>query len=156
MAGPDATIQYSIQVQLNSLTIWDSAATLFGGRLGYTLTQTGTDLGATFFCIDSGFGCDEINPGSRFGYTFGDFSDRLLLGAIPDGESFTLETIMNVSVSAPPFEMGGLAFIGDPSTIGTDPGISGSIGIVPVPAAVWLFGSGLLGLVGIARRKKVV
>ena len=26
--------------------------------------------------------------------------------------------------------------------------------VVPVPAAVWLFGSGLLGLVGIARRKK--
>lgn len=26
---------------------------------------------------------------------------------------------------------------------------------VPIPAAVWLFGSGLLGLVGIARRKKV-
>jgi hypothetical protein len=25
---------------------------------------------------------------------------------------------------------------------------------VPVPAAVWLFGSGLLGLVGIARRKQ--
>ena len=27
-------------------------------------------------------------------------------------------------------------------------------GMVPVPAAVWLFGSGLLGLVGISRRKK--
>jgi len=26
--------------------------------------------------------------------------------------------------------------------------------VVPVPAAVWLFGSGLLGLVGVARRKK--
>ena len=26
---------------------------------------------------------------------------------------------------------------------------------IPVPTAVWLFGSGLLGLVGIARRKKV-
>ncbi|MGB5475144.1 MAG: VPLPA-CTERM sorting domain-containing protein [Gammaproteobacteria bacterium] len=26
--------------------------------------------------------------------------------------------------------------------------------VVPVPAAVWLFGSGLLGLVGIARRKQ--
>lgn len=26
--------------------------------------------------------------------------------------------------------------------------------IVPVPAAVWLFGSGLIGLVGVARRKK--
>jgi len=29
-----------------------------------------------------------------------------------------------------------------------------SVSPVPVPAAVWLFGSGLLGLVGIARRKK--
>ena len=27
--------------------------------------------------------------------------------------------------------------------------------VVPIPATVWLFGSGLLGLVGIARRKKV-
>ena len=27
-------------------------------------------------------------------------------------------------------------------------------GVVPVPAAIWLFGSGLLGLVGFARRKK--
>ena len=26
--------------------------------------------------------------------------------------------------------------------------------VIPVPAAVWLFGSGLLGLIGIARRKK--
>lgn len=30
----------------------------------------------------------------------------------------------------------------------------GDVAIVPVPAAVWLFGSGLLGLIGIARRKK--
>ena len=30
-----------------------------------------------------------------------------------------------------------------------------AITAVPVPAAVWLFGSGLLGLVGIARKKKV-
>ncbi len=29
------------------------------------------------------------------------------------------------------------------------------VSAVPVPAAVWLFGSGLLGLVGISRRKKV-
>jgi hypothetical protein len=28
------------------------------------------------------------------------------------------------------------------------------VSAIPVPAAVWLFGSGLLGLVGIARRKK--
>jgi hypothetical protein len=28
------------------------------------------------------------------------------------------------------------------------------VGAVPIPPAVWLFGSGLLGLIGIARRKK--
>jgi hypothetical protein len=28
------------------------------------------------------------------------------------------------------------------------------VGAVPVPAAVWLFGSGLLGLIGVARRRK--
>lgn len=28
-------------------------------------------------------------------------------------------------------------------------------GVVPIPAAVWLFSSGLIGLVGLARRKKV-
>lgn len=29
----------------------------------------------------------------------------------------------------------------------------GDVGVIPVPPAVWLFGSGLLGLIGIARRK---
>ncbi len=31
--------------------------------------------------------------------------------------------------------------------------LNGAVSAVPVPAAVWLFGSGLLGLIGIARRK---
>ena len=38
-----------------------------------------------------------------------------------------------------------------PSLIGAYPS---SMSPVPVPAAVWLFGSGLIGLVGVARRKK--
>lgn len=33
---------------------------------------------------------------------------------------------------------------------------TGDVSPVPVPAAVWLFGSGLLGLAGLARRKKSV
>jgi hypothetical protein len=41
---------------------------------------------------------------------------------------------------------------GDP---GIDPGITGIMfDAVPIPPAVWLFGTGLLGLIGIARRKK--
>ena len=32
--------------------------------------------------------------------------------------------------------------------------LEGTVSAVPVPAAVWLFGSGLISLIGIARRKK--
>ena len=47
--------------------------------------------------------------------------------------------------------------LGDPSGFG---GVhyylhlEGAVSTVPVPAAAWLFGSGLVGLVGVARRKK--
>lgn len=34
-------------------------------------------------------------------------------------------------------------------------GLQTNATVVPVPTAVWLFGSGLLGLIGLARRKKV-
>ena len=37
---------------------------------------------------------------------------------------------------------------------GSNPTFNGTVSAVPVPAAVWLFGSGLLGLVGVARRRK--
>ena len=40
------------------------------------------------------------------------------------------------------------------ATVDTMTVSSAAISSVPVPAAVWLFGSGLLGLTGIARRKK--
>jgi len=35
----------------------------------------------------------------------------------------------------------------------TDTIVFATVAVVPVPAAVWLFGSGLLGLIGFARRK---
>jgi len=34
------------------------------------------------------------------------------------------------------------------------PSLVGTTAVVPVPAAVWLFGSGLIGFVGVTRRKK--
>ena len=37
---------------------------------------------------------------------------------------------------------------------GAAPVFNGTVSAVPVPAAAWLMGSGLLGLVGVARRRK--
>jgi hypothetical protein len=34
------------------------------------------------------------------------------------------------------------------------PGSSGTWSVVPIPAAFWLFGSGLIGLIGVTKRKK--
>ena len=50
------------------------------------------------------------------------------------------------------FHVGGAGF----TTVGYTVHLEGvvSASAIPVPAAVWLFGSGLLGLAGVARRKK--
>ena len=45
---------------------------------------------------------------------------------------------------------GACAGNGQPAALSHSAGYS----VVPVPAAVWLFGSGLIGLIGVARRKK--
>lgn len=39
------------------------------------------------------------------------------------------------------------------AAIQADPGTWTAAAVVPIPAALWLFGSGLLGLIGVARRK---
>ncbi|MDX2486916.1 MAG: VPLPA-CTERM sorting domain-containing protein, partial [Gammaproteobacteria bacterium] len=41
-----------------------------------------------------------------------------------------------------------------PNYVGASITITTPEGVVPVPSAVWLFGSGLIGLVGVARRKR--
>ena len=78
-----------------------------------------------------GAGIETSNPDDAFesGYYS---AGSLLLGA----GSYSVDII----VVASPFGGGG-AYVEVQSAI-------------PVPAAVWLFGSGLLGLVGLARRKK--
>ena len=50
--------------------------------------------------------------------------------------------------------------LGDPSGTGGQQyyyRLTGTVeaAVVPIPAAIWLFGSGLIGLIGIARRKKI-
>jgi hypothetical protein len=58
----------------------------------------------------------------------------------------------------------GMSFVADGSQstlkfLGTNSGWNGyyidnvNVSVVPIPAAMWLFGSGLIGLVGLARRK---
>lgn len=63
--------------------------------------------------------------------------------ACTNGDTYTLDYAAHVPLDFPGF--GGAAY-----TLH----LEGVVSAVPVPAAVWLFGSGLIGLAGVARRKK--
>ena len=67
-----------------------------------------------------------------------------------NGGTFTAETLDVWEEEFSP-----LVARGSLSTAGSGSYNGIPVSAVPVPAAVWLFGSGLLGLIGVARRKKV-
>ena len=59
----------------------------------------------------------------------------ILVGTFPDFGTFRMDLLLLVG--------------GSDITVS-----SATVSAIPIPASVWLFGSGMLGLVGIARRKK--
>jgi hypothetical protein len=80
------------------------------------------------------------------------------------GYGFELDTgagfigIGTGAISATTGQLMGFLDSGDPFTVSFAQGTSGQISVVssssvPIPGAMWLFGSGLLGLLGMARRK---
>ena len=81
----------------------------------------------------------------------GSFPYELQTGAVTDcadGAFYVLDHAASVPLGDPS------GFGGVPYVIHLEGTISGELPAVPVPAAVWLFGSGLLGLVGVARRRQ--
>lgn len=90
----------------------------------------------------------DTSAGSTFG--FGEESVYKITGTGLDALDFAF-------LSAPGGGTGSWAAAAHVQGIGAGAGGSGWIGApVPVPAAAWLFGSGLIGLVGVARRKNRV
>ena len=81
----------------------------------------------------------------------------LAINANPDvwtSFSYTVTTAADVSGGVT-LQLGATNGDGSPTTMFYDNiSIMADVNPVPVPAAVWLFGSGLLGLVGVARRRK--
>jgi len=126
----------------------------FSPDLVFSLTSD--DTGAGFLSVT---GSDDLSAGfSNLSiiHTFGGIAQVTAdlnitggsLAGVLGGTIGRLEgSLVNVGTFTPGQSLLGLDF----ST--ASPNSTLKLSAVPVPAAVWLFGSGLLGLVGIARRK---
>lgn len=145
LADYSSTFDNSIQVE------WDAAglatAVLFGLEVGDTLSgnEMSRDTNADGFAdtvVISDLG-SAIPYADTLDYTF--FPDFTLQGPAP-----MAATSNSIGLTEGPFA--GLVVLID---IGSGNSMTvTSISTIPVPAAVWLFGSGLIGLIGVARRKK--
>lgn len=159
----------SAAVVLPYLDIQDTA-----GDAGASITATTFDIDSSAIAIITGTNPttsinlipDEIftltSTGSYDG-TLGSFSGSFTVGSGLLSGTFTDLVVVNLGTSIS--YQGDLVYTGGSLaggfTGGRIEGTDGTIGnvaklgaVVPVPAAVWLFGSGLLALIGIAKKKK--
>ena len=135
-----------------SASLWTIQATSVNSDWSdFTLTVNDVNGDSTFTCCTSGVPSSPDSIVSFSGVTW------VTHPTTPPKFYSTLDY-------TPDLVIGGLTLAGDPTKWGFS-AVVGSAGktasqwtytatVVPIPAAAWLFGSGLLGLVGIARRKK--
>lgn len=158
MVRPSLTVNGTRTVDLTpkiGLTIVDNADTTIGPFVTETYMQGGMRLA----------GIDPLPTSADLLFLYTDVtgfdantatgSEIILVTLDPNGSAFSGTNIPN-----PLLPLSNSFFIYLESVNGATQaagiGLPGSLTVtpVPVPAAVWLFGSGLLGLVGVARRKK--
>ena len=164
-AGANAVYQLDVTYTNGSIT---------DGPLSFGLSELPTSVSATFMLGAGSIGVNSINffksDVVSANVTFGDatwtenlldtFSMSLSFGTVNSLNYAFLPTntltaegpvILNfpLSITGTDIASGQLFEYGYTESTQTV-----SAAVVPIPAAVWLFGSGLLGLVGIARHKK--
>ena len=114
-------------------------------------------------------GTGSLAATDGFLFDFGKFSYTLPMGPVPIATTtFNTSTIPGAGLGSNPsgtLPLSDDGIGGSPMISGPFPGFNANFDFtelhvmsltstVPIPSAVWLFGSGLLGLIGIARRKK--
>jgi len=145
--------EYSIDILFNGSSLWNSSTKIQGVDY-YTgsntqFSQIGTDLGGSF--VDN-FTTDPYDY-DQASYTFSPYADSIDLGIIAPGDSFTLEYIISVHTTGCDHGQAN-AILGDPLNLSSNPGFYGYVSAVPIPSAIWLLGSGLIGLMGVRREFK--
>jgi hypothetical protein len=137
-------------------TVGSDATTVGQSHANDIATSAGvyTATSATTFTID--FAVLEAQwAGTHF--SLGRDSGGITFHGTTDGTNFSMWAEEKIDASEDNGAAGFGGWTAEWYYVGTIDGFhfgGGGTPEVPVPAAVWLFGSGLLGLVGVARRKK--
>lgn len=147
-------------ISLNATTSANVSIVYSGGlpsdNFGIYANLKGGSVSNVFdlYSEDNSVTATYFNEGSIFGYRLSDYFGTMS-GSLASGESLKIITSLEATTFGPDFETGARAMIGDPNNLSIGNGMSGDFAVsaVPVPAAVWLFASGLIGLIGFSRRK---
>jgi hypothetical protein len=173
---PGASTTYSVPITVHALgsVLWQGSnlnEDFVSGTALARVNYRGQTVEAYYgYGGCAGFGGCVVGPGGAFDYTFNDTitwnattssapARSIMLTASVGFRPLTFvfsprQTIPSNSVSVQAIADPLLAFV-DPSDAELFEFIvSPGLVTVPIPPALWLFGSGLLGLIGISRRKK--
>jgi len=125
--GADGTSVFSTRFGVDELTDFSFSGSLdtgfYGGYMYVTLTEDGTDI---FTLNSDDLSIDGVNPFSYNGQFSVGSEYQLTLSSYADDTNYYDEKWI--------FELN-------------------TVSAVPIPSAIWLFGSGLLTLIGFSRRK---
>lgn len=159
-AGLSATsISYGIPSgDANGGPAIDQGADFFGNGFGFLANTLGSTAGDSY-----GAGQYAATSATTFTVSFGTLEAQwggtsfpmadVVFSGTTDGTNFSMWAEHTILASEDPGAAGFADWTAQWYYVGTIDGFVAPAA-VPVPAAVWLFGSGLIGLAGVARRRK--
>lgn len=151
-----ARISYDVAV--NGVTMFRFVGDLFGGRGGSTVDlSSGVDgVAPDGSVVSSALGFTRSTSGPSSLVDFSDLTGTLDVGRFAPGEAINLVATMRAEISAPPFELGGIAVIGDPNDLSSGGVLEQTGGPTmppaPLPASAWLLIASLGALAATRRR----
>lgn len=167
VAGTDPVAAVAVQSASGNAVLTAGAglfdtAVFFGGDFGFLAPVVGSDAanasgaGSIQNIVGDSF---EINTGAFLNTHWQGSGSAFTLGEVEGGVIFSCTGYTSGSGSCVADQIidgieDSAGFAGQYTQWEFDVTVDVASTIIPVPAAAWLFGSGLLGLVGVARRKK--